>query len=252
MVVASGPGQTGSVAVASVQYDAQSSSTRVFGGATLISQGGIPTSEVSSNFVDTGIVANVTPMITFGGTTLDLINSDLTALGIPAIDHVSLPTVQESLTAGLATETAAAVLDLGVPRLSLPGGIKVGVGFDVDFSIHSSFAVPLNVSTSDALSFSLTTGATANAGATASSDFSHTLQLESITLPSDFNLINPADLQVRFDSGFAMPVTEQSIAIPEPSSFIMFAVFSTCAGVYYFVLVWKGRATGQPRHNALV
>jgi hypothetical protein len=78
----------------------------------------------------------------------------------------------------------------------------------------------------DALSFSLSTAATANQGANAVSMYGNTLSLESITLPTTFTS-NPSGLEVAFDSGFSIPVTSQ-VSTSAPHSFFLFAVGLMC------------------------
>ena len=52
--------------------------------------------------------------------------------------------------------------------------------------------------------------------ANATSDYSATLSLESITVPADFNAVDISGLSVVFDSGLTIPVTREGVLEPEP------------------------------------
>jgi hypothetical protein len=229
LLAATNPEDSNSIAVATLQYDIQSSSTRILGGAQLVSQGGLIVSQFSSALPTNGIVANISPTIMIGGKLVDLTNAALGALGFPPIGNVPLPNVQTVASAAFAAEIALAIFNQGLAALDLPAGLTLKVGFDVAYTFQSTLSVPVDVmsNVSDALSFSLSTAATANQGAHAVSMYGNTLSLESITLPTTFTSVNPSDLEVAFDSGFSMPVTSQ-VSTPAPDSFFLFAAGLMC------------------------
>jgi hypothetical protein len=131
---------------------------------------------------------------------------------------------------GGATLTSQAGIPTGATSGNLVGDVSLTGFTGITYTFDSTFSLPVTLSGTevDALSATLSSVASSTPGASAYSDFSDTLDLTSITLPSGFTQVNPSDLQVVFDSGLTMPVTT---AVPEPASMFMAATGLFCVAI---------------------
>ncbi len=233
------PGNPASVALASVDYSVNT--TQIRGSIFLSSQGGLPVGinrvRLDGAAPNAVIKARLTPKLTIDvdGSKLEgvLTPTTLSFLGLTNINpmlSVDLGEI-ETQSALLAGSIATAVNTLGIPALNLAGkvvsivpGAKVDIGFDIEYFVDTQIQHQLNVQQAGIIDILLQSHATTStANATASIGFGNSFLLKSITLPSDFKLIDHKNLSVEFDSGLTMGVTivETSAvnSLPEPGSF---------------------------------
>lgn len=211
----------GGVAVASVNYNAESSAAHFKGSFGITSQFGIPTTHVVGSFPGGQTGATVTPQLQIGIDLQPLLPQDLQFLGIaPSWEtNLTLPELQTDQFSGVAAEIATAIFNVGLARLNVLPGVNLKVGVDVEFTFQSAFSI--EVPTTGGIDFLLadvSTSATASPGARAAS--AYMLAISSVTVPHDFNQADLSQLQVVFGSGLTLPVTR---AVPEPTSLRLLA-----------------------------
>ena len=167
------PGDRGSLGQASFDYLLETATTTRHTSVILQSQAGIPTLLVSGNALDGNIHARVTPTIDLSGT-IPLIKDDLIHLGIDYHAKITLDQFDTSVLEGIALSIAQALFELGLPRLNIPPGTMIHVGFKVDFifQLHTSIDLQPGV---DALFINIQSGAQTSPGASATCTFTHKL-----------------------------------------------------------------------------
>lgn len=167
------PGDRGSLGQASFDYLLETATATRHTSVILQSQAGIPTLLVFGNALDGNIHARVTPTISLSGT-IPLIKDDLTHLGVDYHAKITLDEFDTSVLEGIALGIAQALFEVGLPRLDLPPGTMVHVGFKVDFifQLHTPVGLQPGI---DALFVNIQSGAQTSPGASATCTFTHKL-----------------------------------------------------------------------------
>jgi hypothetical protein len=175
------------------------------GSANLQSINGIPTWSSSGAFSShQGIKASVTSKIylapDFSG---ELLPEDFDYLSID-LDLETFET-DYALAAGIIVNA----LELfGLPRLGILPGVKAGIAFDINYLFNSKVRITTGVRNEGSFLLNIQSSASTTAiGAESQSSFLNTVRIESITVPYDFDLFDPSNLLVVFDSGLSVEVT---------------------------------------------
>ncbi len=194
--------------------------------AGLTSQAGIPIINTSGTFSESdsresGLRAEVTPTLSIGAEILQLGDEDLQflsdGLGLQLEREIPFRGFRErvSVLEGL---IESQLFNVGLPTKGILPGVEAEIGFDADFIFDTSFSQPvLTDLRGGVFSHSLNSTASASVSdASATSDYSATLSLESITVPVDFDAVDISGLSVVFDTGLTIPVTREGVSVPEP------------------------------------
>jgi hypothetical protein len=236
------PGDLGSLGGSDFNYRVTISSDAISetkGSVQLQSQAGVPVFYRSGNLGNNKFGAIIKPALTIGLDSKKLSSQEIAALNISAqllqissndlgINPQNKLEERTSLLEGLIINA----LQLGIPSLVIPPGIKVKVGFDVTYAFDSDIQLTQTITNNGTLDVYLYGAASANLTASGSSNFSssfnnfgNALKLTSITVPQTFEDLDIENLQVAFDSGDIIQVTRNgnpeipSTPVPEPSTY---------------------------------
>lgn len=196
-----------SVASVLVAYDFYSAAGRRRGVGQIGCQAGLPVlSDFSGGFEDGDLTttatssATLTPTIEFGGVIEELTGADLDFLGLLGLDFkvpLDRLATEVSILAGLLAE---ALNTLGLPRLGIPPGLGLDVGFAIAYGLRGDVSVPLNVSPNGFLNGFVNAIASSTAlDAQGSSSVTGTVQ--AATIPDDIPDPESLDLELEFESG---------------------------------------------------
>lgn len=115
------------------------------------------------------------------------------------------------------SEKEANLLSLLTTFGSIPvRGTPIEIGFDSEFFFDTPIPVQAEVREGGFINTSLFASSSSSANASAVTDYSNSLSLESITVPADFDAVDISSLSVAFDSGLTIPVTREGVLGPEP------------------------------------
>ena len=214
----------GSAANAIVSYSLIDGDQQL-GGSSLLSSGfGQPTAAFTTGGFGEGTFgARLTPEITLEA--LNLKNEKLSEDEVERLE-LNLTVPIDSVVAEvplLAGAIVNAIQTIGIPGLNIPAGrfgdADVNIGFDTEFFFDTQLSFSKTVESGGLILGTL--GATASSSeieASAEADFGSTLELESITVPQTFDLVDADGLQVLFESGFLMDVTREGGSLePDPN-----------------------------------
>jgi len=157
----------------------------------------------------------VTPVLKVEQNVFELSEEDLGALSIGATLETTLDEYATNVSV-LEGTILNQIGSIGLPTRGILPGTDAEIGFNVDFGIDTHVNIPIHVTGGGLLNISIAAQASSSPlQASASADFASTFLLESITVPSDFRLVDINNLRVAFDSGLTVPVTS---AVPLPGS----------------------------------
>jgi hypothetical protein len=195
----------------------------------------------TGNLGDSSLYATITPNILFGTNLLEKIpDSILEKVGFNTGDlKISAAGIKangiQNKTDLFTVRILALIASVGIPELSIAKGAKIGIGYDINYIFKSNFSLLQTINSSNGSHFIdgfLDTIASSSTSppappASATVDYSHTFELDSITVPQSFDLSSLPNLQVVFDSGQTINVTQASdpTAVPEP-----FTIMGTFVG----------------------
>lgn len=107
---------------------------------------------------------------------------------------------------------ANAINVIGLPRLNILPGTAVDIGFDVEFYYNKPVNLSTDIVNSGSMWMTIASGAQSTTfGSSATSIYSNTFELKSITVPHDYNQINPDSLIIHFGSNYSVQVSQATL-----------------------------------------